>query len=82
MTAADIVRAVGLGPATLDALAARTGGDRESLVWALEDARQRGWVSGGDVADCGPDGLCASAAPPLYTLTEAGRRALAATRSR
>ena len=64
------------GPATLDALAARLGGaDRDALLWALEDARARGWTRGGEGVDCGPDGLCATSAPPVYHLTDGARAA-------
>ena len=72
--AAAVTRALRGGIATLDALAARLGGaDRDQLLWALEDAVDRGWVrsSGGEI--CGPDGLCGTSAPPVYTATDAGR---------
>ena len=64
------------GPATLDALAHRLGGgsvERDTLLWAIDDARTRGWLEGGDGPDCGPDGLCGTSAPAVYRLTAAGR---------
>lgn len=71
----DVARALRGGPATLDALASRLGGpDRDTLLWAVEDARARGWLQGGEALDCGPDGLCGASAPPVFRLTEAGRR--------
>lgn len=71
-----MARALRGGPATLDALAARLGGaERDALLWALDDARARDWLAGGDGVDCGPDGLCGTSAPPVYTLTDAGRGA-------
>ena len=74
--ATAVVRALRGGIATLDALAARLGGaERDTLLWALDDAVERGWVrsNGGD--DCGPDGLCGTTAPTVYTATDAGREA-------
>ncbi len=57
------------GPATLDALAHRLGEpDRDALLWAVEEARSRGWLAGGDGPDCGPDGLCGTSAPAVYRL--------------
>ena len=72
--ATAVARALRSGIATLDALAARLGGaDRDQLLWALEDAVDRGWVraTGGEI--CGPDGLCGTSAPTVYTATDAGR---------
>jgi hypothetical protein len=64
------------GPATLDALAARLGGPaREDLAWALDDALGRGWIAA-PAADCGPDGVCSTAPPAVYRLTDGGRTAL------
>jgi hypothetical protein len=64
------------GPATLDALRARLGGaDRDRLGWALDDAVARGWVSSSAGADCGPDGVCSTSAPVVFTLTPSGREA-------
>jgi len=64
------------GVATLDALAARLGGPaREELLWAVEDARSRGWVLADGGEECGPDGLCGASAPTVYALTPAGRAA-------
>jgi hypothetical protein len=72
----DIVRALRGGPATLDALAARLGGpERDQLGWALEDAQARGWVRSTAGPDCGPDGLCGTSAPAVFTLTPDGRAA-------
>lgn len=71
----EVLAGLRRGAATLDALAARTGADRETLVWALDEARERGWVVA-PAQECGPDGLCASSAPAVYTLTPAGARAL------
>jgi hypothetical protein len=71
-TSTDVARALRGGVATLDALAARTGGQRELLLWALEEAVERGWVSSSDPG-CGPDGMCATDAPVVYSLTERGR---------
>jgi hypothetical protein len=74
----DILRALRGGPATLDALGARLGAPaRDALTWAVDDAVARGLVqSSGDV-DCGPDGLCGTTAPTVFTLTPAGRTAAA-----
>ena len=73
----DIVRALRGGPATLDALAARLGGPaRDQLGWALEDAQARGWVHSSAEADCGPDGVCSTSAPAVFTLTRGGRAAV------
>ena len=72
----EILRALRGGPATLDALAARLGGpEREALTWAVDEAVGRGLVHSTAAADCGPDGLCGSSAPAVFTLTDAGRAA-------
>lgn len=72
----SVARALRGGPATLDALSARLGGvDRDALLWAVGDARDRGYLTGGEALDCGPDGLCGTGAPPVYHLTAAGRSA-------
>jgi len=72
----DILRALRGGPATLDALAARLGSaERDSLTWAVDDAVARGWVASTVGADCGPDGLCGTSAPTVFSLTPAGRSA-------
>ena len=79
----DILRALRGGPATLDALAARLGGgapERDALTWAVDDAVARGWVASTAGADCGPDGLCGTSAPTVFTLTPAGRSAAAPVR--
>jgi hypothetical protein len=71
----DLLRVLRRGPATLDALAARLGSpDRDALVWALDDAQAQGLVHS-TATDCGPDGLCATNAPAVVTLTPAGREA-------
>jgi len=70
----DVVRALRGGPATLDALHARLGAPaREALGWAVEDALARGWVRSSAGAECGPDGVCSTSAPAVFTLTPAGR---------
>ena len=72
--AAAVARALRGGVATLDALAARLpGATRDELLWALEDAVDRGWVRSSGGEECGPDGLCGTSAPVVYTATEAGR---------
>ena len=72
-----VVVALTRGPATLDALAARTRpASRDELQWAVDEAVGRGWVlAAGDV--CGPDGICSTSAPNVLTLSEAGRAAAA-----
>jgi hypothetical protein len=72
----EVARALRGGPATLDALRARLGApEREALGWALDEAVARGWVHSSAGADCGPDGVCASTAPAVFTLTPDGRAA-------
>lgn len=69
----EILGALRGGPATLDALRARLGEpERDALGWALDDAVGRGWVRSSAGADCGPDGVCASTAPAVFTLTPDG----------
>ena len=76
MTAADVVRALRAGPATLDALHLRLGApERDLLRWSVDDAVARGWARSSAAADCGPDGVCSTSAPAVYTLTPAGRAA-------
>ena len=79
MTATDaraIAAALRGGPATLDAQHARLGpAEREALRWALDDAVARGWVRSSAGEDCGPDGVCSTSAPAVFTLTPAGRTA-------
>ncbi len=71
----DLLVALRRGPATLDALAQRLGGpDRDALLWAVDEARGRGLLRS-TATDCGPDGLCASSAPTVVTLTASGREA-------
>ena len=68
-TADDIARALRLGPATPDALAARLGQvDRDAMWWALDEAVRRGLVSSTAEIECGPDGLCGTSAPPVFSL--------------
>jgi hypothetical protein len=72
----DVARALRGGPATLDALSARLGSPpREALDWALDDLVARGLVHSPAGADRGPDGVCSTTAPAVYTLTPAGRAA-------
>jgi len=74
MIADDILRALRGGPATLDALHARLGTPgRDALTWAVDDAVARGLVHSSAEADCGPDGICGTSAPAVFTLTSAGR---------
>ena len=79
MTTTDaraIAAALRGGPATLDALHARLGApERDSLGWAVDDAVARGWVHSSAADDCGPDGVCSTSAPAVFTLTPAGRAA-------
>jgi hypothetical protein len=76
----EIVRALRGGPATLDALHARLGAPgREALAWAVDDAVARDWVRSSAGADCGPDGVCSTSAPAVFTLTPPGRAALRAS---
>jgi hypothetical protein len=72
-----VARALRGGVATLDALAVRLGPDalRDEVVWAVQDALERGWVSSSGDDDCGPDGLCGTTAPTVYVATDAGRAA-------
>lgn len=74
----EVLRALRGGVATLDALAARTGAARDELLWALDEAAARGWVASAGGEDCGPDGVCGSAPPAMWRLTDAGRAALSA----
>jgi hypothetical protein len=72
----DILHALRGGPATLDALHARLGGPaRDALTWAVDEAVTRGLVHSTAEADCGPDGICGTSAPAVFTLTPAGRAA-------
>jgi hypothetical protein len=72
----EVVRALRGGPATLDAIHARLGEpEREALAWAVDDAVARGWVRSSAGADCGPDGVCSTSAPAVFTLTRGGRAA-------
>jgi hypothetical protein len=72
----DILHGLRGGPATLDALHARLGGPaRDALTWAIDEAVARGLVHSTAEADCGPDGICGTSAPAVFTLTPAGRAA-------
>ena len=72
--AAAVARALRAGVATLDALAARLDQPaRDELLWALDDAVARGWVTSSIADDCGPNGLCGASAPVVYSATDAGR---------
>ena len=74
----DILHALRGGPATLDALGARLGGPaRDALTWAVDEAVARGLVHSTAGADCGPDGICSTSAPAVFTLPPAGRTAAA-----
>ena len=61
------------GVATLGALAARTGAQRDELLWAVEEALARGWITASGVG-CG-DGICSTSAPTVYAITDVGRAA-------
>ena len=72
----DVLDALRGRPATLAALHARLGAPpRDALSWALDDAVERGWVHSSAEADCGPDGICSTSAPAVFTLTPDGRAA-------
>jgi hypothetical protein len=62
------------GVATLGALAARTGAPRDELLWAVEEALARGWISASGPG-CG-DGICSTSAPTVYAISERGRAAV------
>jgi hypothetical protein len=71
-----ILHALRGGPATLDALHARLGGPaRDAMTWAVDEAVARGLVHSTAAVDCGPDGICGTTAPAVFTLTPAGRAA-------
>ena len=64
--ATAVTAALRPGVATLDVLAARLGGPpRDELLWALEDAIERGWVTASQ-DPCDHDGLCGASAPVVY----------------
>ena len=68
-TQAAILTALERGPATPDALAARLGGvDRESLMWAVEELVEQGAVASTAGVDCGPDGICATSVPTVFSI--------------
>jgi hypothetical protein len=57
------------GPATPDALAARLGGvDRDALMWAVDELVREGVIASTASADCGPDGICATSVPTVFSL--------------
>ena len=58
-----------------DEVARALRGGPETLGWALDELVARGWVDSSAGADCGPDGVCSTTAPAVYTLTAAGRAA-------
>jgi hypothetical protein len=68
-TPEDIARALRLGPATPDALAARLGEvHRDAMWWALDEAVRRGLVSSTAEIECGPDSLCGTSTPAVFSL--------------
>jgi hypothetical protein len=70
-TPEDIIDALRRGPATPDALAGRLGQvDREAMWWAVEEAVRRGLVASTAEIECGPDGLCGTSAPTVFSLTD------------
>ncbi len=62
------------GVATLGALAARSNVPRDELLWAVEEALARGWISASGPG-CG-DGICSTSAPTVYAISERGRAAV------
>jgi hypothetical protein len=67
----DIARALRLGPATPDALAARLGQvDRDAMWWAVDEAVRLGLVSSTAEIECGPDGLCGTSVPTVLNLAK------------
>lgn len=72
-TVDDVASALRLGPATPDALAARLGDvDRDAMWWAVDEAVRRGLVSSTAEIECGPDGLCGTSIPTVFTLVQTG----------
>jgi hypothetical protein len=70
--AAALTRVLDAGAATLDVLAARLGGPpRDELLWALEDALARGWITA-SADPCDHDGLCGASAPVVYAAAPRG----------
>ena len=68
-TPEEILAALKRGPATPDALAARLGGiDRDSLMWAVEELVGQGVIASTADADCGPDGICATSVPTVFSI--------------
>lgn len=69
LTPDDITRALRLGPATPDALAARLGDvHRDAMWWAVDEAVKLGLVSSTAEIECGPDGLCGTSVPTVLSL--------------
>lgn len=70
VTPDDIAVALRRGPATPNALAARLGDiDRESMLWAVDEAVRLGIVSSTAELSCGPDGLCGTSVPTVFSLS-------------
>ncbi len=68
----DIVYALRLGPATPDALAMRLGDvDRDAMWWAVDEAVRQGLVASTAEIQCGPDGLCGTSVPTVFSLARA-----------
>jgi hypothetical protein len=69
LTPDDIASALRLGPATPDALATRLGEvDRDAMWWAVDEAVRLGLVSSTAQIECGPDGLCGTSVPTVFSL--------------
>jgi hypothetical protein len=67
----DITRALRRGPATPDALAMRLGDvDREAMWWAVDEAVRLGLVRSTAEIECGPDGLCGTSVPTMFSLAD------------
>ena len=68
----DIVHALRLGPATPDALRVRLGEvDRDAMWWAVDEAVRQGLVASTAEIRCGPDGLCGTSVPTVFSLARA-----------
>ena len=64
-----ILAALKRGPATPDSLAMRLGGvDRDWLMWAVAELVEQGVVASTAEPDCGPDGLCATSVPTVFSI--------------
>ena len=71
-TPEDIVHALRLGPATPDALRMRLGEvDRDAMWWAVDEAVRQGLVASTAEIQCGPDGLCGTSVPTVFSLARA-----------